>query len=248
MKSVFRTDCGKIREHNEDNGGVFTKEGYVLAVVADGMGGEQAGEVASALALESLTGDWETTDISGDEAAVADWLKKSVKRANKYIYNYAKAHAECRGMGTTIVAALCEKDRVTIANVGDSRCYILREGGAFMQVTEDHSLVNQLMKSGQLSEEDADRHPMKHMLTRALGTEEDTAIDVTTISWSSGDCLILCSDGLSNMVPPQAIVEVLSWEGTLEEKAERLIALANEAGGLDNITITIVENDDGGEQ
>jgi PPM family protein phosphatase len=243
MKTVYKTDCGKHRSNNEDNVGVFQNDRHTLAIVADGMGGEKAGEVASSLALQHFTSAWETMDSGASIDTLESWLKQIVVDANQLIYNYAQDHPECQGMGTTIVAALCSSETVTIANVGDSRCYFASKNGDFRQVTEDHSLVNQLLKAGQLSESDAENHPMKHVIMRAAGTEPKVEVDIDTLEWSPGDQLILCSDGLSDMVSETEIAVIVNGDGTIEEKAEQLIAQANQAGGNDNITLTIVVNE-----
>ncbi|MFC4617295.1 Stp1/IreP family PP2C-type Ser/Thr phosphatase [Camelliibacillus cellulosilyticus] len=245
MKAVFKTDCGKLRDHNEDNGGIFSKDNCLLALVADGMGGQKAGEVASALVVSSFAEHWSAFDADVDQQARTAWLKDLIITTNTKVYEYAESHEECSGMGTTIVAALCYNKNVTVANVGDSRCYFLDSQGDFKQITDDHSLVNQLLKSGRLSEEDAELHPMKHMITRAVGTEPDTDIDFFELPWKPNDLLMLCSDGLTNLIDNHDIADVLKSEGTLDEKADRLIDMANTAGGNDNITVLIIENDDG---
>ncbi|QED50073.1 Stp1/IreP family PP2C-type Ser/Thr phosphatase [Cytobacillus dafuensis] len=249
MKAVFKTDRGRIRQHNEDNGGIFlNRSGQRLAIVADGMGGHRAGDVASEMALSNLQKLWiETEEIkTADEAE--EWLKINVEKGNTALYEHAKSTTECEGMGTTLVAAICTNHFVSIANIGDSRCYILNENG-FQQLTEDHSLVNELIRSGQISKEDAEHHPMKNVVLRALGTEMTVNMDVKTIIFEDEDLLLLCSDGLSNKVQEIEMIEILKSNQSLEEKASTLIELANNNGGEDNITIIIVEylNSDNGD-
>ncbi|WP_316568469.1 Stp1/IreP family PP2C-type Ser/Thr phosphatase [Neobacillus sp. YIM B06451] len=241
MRAVYMTDQGKIRSHNEDNGGIFVNgDGYRLAIVADGMGGHRAGDVASGMALTELKNFWENSRGIKVPDQAERWLKEHIGLVNGVIFRHARANKSCDGMGTTIVAAIMLEDSATIANIGDSRCYILNESG-FRKITEDHSLVNELLRSGQISREDAENHPRKNVLLRALGTEEKVEMDVSTIMFEEGDALLLCSDGLSNKVSENEMAEVLSSGDSLEEKASRLISLANEYGGEDNITLAIVE-------
>jgi len=241
MRAVFRTDIGRIREHNEDSGGVFANQsGQYLAVVADGMGGHRAGDVASAMAVAYLQEQWEQEHHLPSPAEAEQWLKGHIAAANERLFRYALSHPECQGMGTTVVGAICAGSFVTIAHIGDSRCYLLNQNG-IQQLTDDHSLVNELVKSGQISKEDAEHHPRKNVLLRALGTETAVKVDVKTVSVDDGDMLLLCSDGLSNKVPEQDIVHILTSGGTLEEKAESLIVLANERGGEDNISLAVID-------
>ncbi|AIE59606.1 Stp1/IreP family PP2C-type Ser/Thr phosphatase [Bacillus methanolicus] len=247
MKAVFMTDRGKIRQHNEDNGGIYTnRSGQRLAIVVDGMGGHRAGDVASEMALLNLKEFWEQSDRIATAEQAEEWLKKHIEKINQILFNHSKSHTECEGMGTTIVAAISTDKFSTIANIGDSRCYILNESG-FKQLTEDHSLVNELLRSGQISKEDAEHHPRKNVLLRALGTEESVEMDIRTIIFEEGDILLLCSDGLSNKVSQAEMEDVLKSERSLEDKATELIKLANDYGGEDNITLVIVEFSDGSE-
>jgi protein phosphatase len=241
MKEIFMTDQGKIRQHNEDNGGIFVNQaGQRLAIVADGMGGHRAGDVASEMTLISLKEFWENTgDIDTPEKAEF-WLKEHITRVNQLLFDHAKTHFECDGMGTTVVAGIVTSRFVTIANIGDSRCYISNELG-FMQITQDHSLVNELVRTGQISKEDAEHHPRKNVLLRALGTEPSVEMDIKTITFEEGDLLLLCSDGLSNKVSELEMTNILTNSDHLEQKASELIQLANHYGGEDNITLVIVK-------
>ncbi|WP_102346985.1 Stp1/IreP family PP2C-type Ser/Thr phosphatase [Bacillus sp. Marseille-P3661] len=244
MKSIFLTDRGKVRSHNEDNGGIFLLGSqYALAVVADGMGGHQAGDVASEMTITELEKQWSTKkgiDLSTPDK-VESWMKEVVARINTTLYRYAQAHEECQGMGTTIVTAVITREFVTVGNIGDSRCYILNNNG-FSQVTDDHSLVYELVRSGQISVEDAEHHPRKNVLMRALGTEENVNLDIKTLEWEQNDILLLCSDGLTNKLSSEEIKALLEEDSDVEVKAEQLVARANEAGGEDNITVAIVKN------
>ncbi len=244
MKEVFQTDRGKVRLHNEDAGGVYiNQDGNRLAIVADGMGGHRAGDVASKMTLSHLKTEWEASKgiITADEAE--RWLKEQITIVNSLLLEHATNHSECDGMGTTIVAAIATDRFATVANIGDSRGYLLNETG-FKQITEDHSLVNELVRSGQISKEDAEHHPRKNVLLRALGTEKIVEMDIKTIIFEEGDILLLCSDGLSNKVNEKEMMEILQNQDNLEQKAGTLIALANANGGEDNITLAIVEFSD----
>lgn len=241
MKVVFQTDVGKIRPHNEDCGGIFqNKDGYYLAVVADGMGGHRAGDVASGMTIAYLKNEWEETENISSPEKAEQWLKEHIANINRLLFDHSLQHEECQGMGTTIVSAICTDQFATIGHIGDSRCYVLNQHG-FQQITEDHSLVNELVKTGQISKEDAEHHPRKNVLLRALGTEKDVKLDIKTISVDEHDQLLLCSDGLSNKVSEQAMLHILTSNQPLEQKAQALIHLANEHGGEDNITLAIVE-------
>lgn len=241
MKAVFKTDRGKVRQHNEDNGGIFiNSDGVSLAIVADGMGGHRAGDVASGMTIEFLSKEWEqTTEIlTAQDAEI--WFKNQITKVNQLLFDHSAEHLECNGMGTTVVAAICTNRFSTIANIGDSRCYLYNESG-FKQVTEDHSLVNELVRSGQISREDAEHHPRKNVLLRALGTELQVDMDISTITFEEGDILLLCSDGLSNKVSENQMREMLMSDTDLNEKAAALIDLANQYGGEDNITLVLVQ-------
>ena len=241
MKAVFMTDVGKLRQRNEDNGGIFTNaSGDRLAIVADGMGGHRAGDVASEMAKEKLKSMWLLAPKIETADQAEKWLHDHINETNKAIYAHSKEVTECEGMGTTVVAAICTSRFATIVNVGDSRCYIRNEAG-FQQLTDDHSLVNELLRSGQITKEDAENHPMKNLVLRVLGTEEDVNQDIKTIIFEEDDRLLLCSDGLSNKVSEQEMESIINGNDSLEEKATELIKRANENGGEDNITLVIIE-------
>ena len=164
-----------------------------------------------------------------------------MEEINGEIFRYAKEHPECQGMGTTLVAVLCDGNFATVAHIGDSRCYIINDNG-LTQLTDDHSLVNELVKSGQISKEEAVNHPRRNVLLRALGTEPKVTIDTKTVEFENGDFLILCTDGLTNKVSDNEIYNIVASEAELEKKADQLINLANDYGGEDNITSAIIHN------
>ncbi len=247
MNSFYLSEIGKVRELNEDVGGSFLNQAnQKLILVADGMGGHKAGEVASALAKEIIGKRWEKTEQVSQAEEVEAWIKTTVDEANRAIYEYQTEKESLEGMGTTLVLALCLGEFITIGHVGDSRAYLLSED-QMKQLTDDHTLVNELVKSGEISTEEAKNHPRRNLLTRALGTEKDIKIDIKTINWDVSDKLLLCSDGLSNKLSTDEIKEVLQKGSNLKVIAETLIDLANERGGEDNITVALIRKSEAGE-
>jgi protein phosphatase len=224
-----------MRKNNEDS----YLSAKPVAAVADGMGGHSAGEVASAIAIEELAalgerGPWE------NETAATDDLKQAILRANRRIREMAASDRKLNGMGTTLVALLQDGDMVHVANVGDSRGYLLRQG-ELSQVTVDHSLVQELVDDGRLSPEDAERHPQRSVITRALGIDPEVEFDLFTYKLQVGDRLLLCSDGLSDVVETTQIRNVLLRVRSPQKAARQLITVANEQGGPDNITVIVVD-------
>jgi PPM family protein phosphatase len=241
MKSVHYTDKGKVRQHNEDSVGVFSNtEGDCLAVVADGMGGHRAGDVASSMTINKFEELWKSEGKFTTAAQAEKWLREKISEINLNVFQHSQSNLKCEGMGTTVVAAICTENFATIVNIGDSRGYILNESG-FSQLTEDHSLVNELVRSGQISKEDAENHPRKNVLLRALGTEEKVEMDTRTIIFEEDDMLLLCSDGLSNKVSEDEMKDILSTAEDLDEAGKQFILRANDNGGEDNITLAIVK-------
>jgi protein phosphatase len=230
------TDTGRKRRRNEDS--------YVIApplfAVADGMGGAQAGEIASRLAAAALE-DTDPGSLSGE-----DRVMSLIQEANRRVYERSNEDPNASGMGTTITVALVEDEGVTIGHVGDSRAYRYREG-SIEQITEDHSLVNELMKSGKLSPEEAETHPQRSVITRALGTDPDVDVDSFTVETQTGDVFLLCSDGLTTMVDDVDILGVLErHHDDLDRATKSLVSAANRGGGEDNITvIAFAISDDG---
>jgi protein phosphatase len=220
------SDTGRRRRRNEDN--------YVVApplfAVADGMGGAQAGEVASSLAASALEGGI-SDDLGGAERVTA-----LIEEANRRIFDRASTDPSASGMGTTMTVALVEGASVVIGHVGDSRAYLVR-GDSMEQLTEDHSLVNELVKSGKLSEEEAQIHPQRSVITRAVGTDPEVEVDAFTIEAEDGDVFLLCSDGLTDMVSDVDILELVDRNrDDLEKAVQSLVRFANKEGGEDNIT------------
>jgi protein phosphatase len=222
------TDTGRQRRANEDSLLVRSP----LFVVADGMGGAQAGEVASHMAVESFKGG--LSDRSDPQASLAEL----VRRANAAINERSRQDAHHAGMGTTITAVYVGEDDVSIAHVGDSRAYCLRDG-ELMRLTDDHSLVDELIRQGRLTPEEAEDHPQRSVITRALGPEASVEVDTSSFRGRAGDVYLICSDGLTTMVDEPSLAEVLSAHPHLRDAGESLIAAANEAGGKDNITVVL---------
>ena len=221
------SDTGKKRRRNEDS--------YVVApplfAVADGMGGAQAGEVASKLAAAALK-ETHPDGASGPETVIA-----LIQEANRRVYERAASDPATSGMGTTITVALVDGSEVTIGHVGDSRAYVVR-GDELEQLTEDHSLVNELLKSGKLSREEAETHPQRSVITRAVGTDPDVDVDAFTVTAGEGDVFLLCSDGLTDMVADADILDVVEkHRDDLDRVTKALVSAANRGGGEDNITV-----------
>jgi len=223
------TDTGRQRRANEDSHLARAP----LFVVADGMGGAQAGEVASRLAVESFQAG--LGDVASPEAALAGLTEE----ANARIHELSHSHAEQAGMGTTLTAVYVGEREISLAHVGDSRAYRLR-GGRLERLTDDHSLVDELMRQGRLTPEEALEHPQRSVITRALGPEGSVEVDTRSYAARDGDVYLLCSDGLTTMVAEEQLEEILLAHGSLREAGEALIGAANEAGGRDNITVVLL--------
>lgn len=242
MKSYFITDQGQVRSVNEDAGGVFfNASGQLITMVADGMGGHQAGEVASGLAVAYLESKWRSVKEIKTAQEAETFLQEALKEMNIEIYQKAKENNDLEGMGTTVVIAICLEDFVSIAHVGDSRAYLF-DNNTLKQQTSDHSLVNELLRTGQISKGDAEEHPRKNVLLRAVGTEEHVAADIETIGWNEQDCLLLCSDGLTNKISDEELQTFFNDFDCLESLIKELTHVANERGGEDNITLAIIQH------
>src|SRR3954466_10563836 len=237
-EEFHKTDPGRQRRGNED--AVYSRA--PLFVVADGMGGAQAGEVASGLAVETLG-----RGLPDGGGPPQELLAKRGAEANSAIYDLSKSDAKRAGMGTTLTAIYVGEDEAAIAHVGDSRAYLLRNG-ELARLTEDHSLVAELPRPGKLTAEEASDHPQKSIITRALGPEPFVDVDRQTLALRDGDVILICSDGLTSMISEDDVARVLAAGGSLPEIGERLIDEANAAGGRDNITVVLfrVEDVDGG--
>lgn len=238
MRAYAKTDIGSKRTMNQDylycsteSVGSFQN----LFIVADGMGGHKAGDYASKLCVETMVASIEQsahkTPVSLFEEAVAT--------ANKAVFDEARRHAEYEGMGTTVVACTKQDNTLYIANIGDSRLYLIRDGIA--QITDDHSLVEEMVKQGNITESEARMHPQKNIITRALGINGEVQADFFEIEVQQDDIILLCSDGLSNMIEDEDMEYIVRNSGSLQEAGESLIVRANENGGNDNITVVLAE-------
>jgi PPM family protein phosphatase len=227
-RTAALTDTGRKRRHNED---VYVVDPPIFAI-ADGMGGAKAGEVAAGLAADALRGE----GGRGEDAVVG-----LIQKANRRVYQRATEDAAASGMGTTMTVALLEDGRVRIGHVGDSRAYLIRDG-ELAQLTDDHSLVGELVRSGKLAPEDAESHPQRSVITRVLGTDPEVDVDTATVETRAGDLFLLCSDGLYSMVGNDRILQLVErYRGDLDAAAKALVAAANKGGGEDNITVVAFE-------
>lgn len=224
------SDVGRTRQANED--AYLVRD--PLFVVADGMGGHVAGDVASRTAVDRLT------EETGDGAPTADSLASLVRGANAAVFNKARNEPELSGMGTTCTVLLLEGADAHLAHVGDSRAYLFRDD-TLQQITEDHTLVQRMVKEGRLNKEEAQRHPQRNIITRVLGVDPDVSVDTFSVEAKPGDRFLLCSDGLSSMIDDSAIEAALRRGDPAQETADHLVELANEAGGEDNITVVLVD-------
>jgi len=235
--SFGETNPGRKRRRNED---AFVCEPPLFAV-ADGMGGAQAGEIASSLAAAAVAGGLNGAQAPQD---AEELVVELIQEANRRVHDRATSDASASGMGTTLTVALARADDVVaIGHVGDSRVYLLRDG-VFEQLTDDHSLVAELVRRGELSPEEAEGHPQRSVITRALGTDPDVDVDVFSVEGRSGDVFLLCSDGLSTMVDPDTMANIVErHRGRPDAAARALIKAANDGGGEDNITAVLFEID-----
>jgi PPM family protein phosphatase len=247
IKTFGLSDIGKKRGRNEDS--YLLNESLGLFVVADGMGGHSGGEFASRFAvstieevIQSMNMDPEATVISGvneDGSKFGDRLRYAIEVASQKIYDQAIFEPELKGMGTTVVALLVDETKACIANVGDSRVYLIREG-VIKQITEDHSLVSEQMRAGVLSAQDAKTHKLKNIITRSVGYQEEVNADLFYVELKKDDILVMCTDGLTNLLDDTCIQDtVLSHQGDLEAACRQLVSKANDKGGDDNITVVV---------
>ena len=244
MRYSYITDPGKVREHNEDSVNIVTNaSGEILMAVADGMGGHKDGEVASSIALNHIATRFKSISSVGNKEDAINWIGEIVREANALIYKYVAEHKESSGMGTTMVLAILTKEFLLMGNIGDSSGYVIKNK-KLHKVTVDHTLVNLLVKSGELSEEDAKNHPKKNVLMRALGASPDVEMDIFNVELGV-DGIFLCSDGLTNMLDDDTIMKVLNNKDLdIDEKLDKLIFKANNRGGSDNISIAYLNKED----
>lgn len=242
MEKAWQTHRGRVREHNEDSVGLFQSEkGVTVAVLADGMGGHQAGDVASRSAVDIVRRELMTLSPEMSTEERRRRSLEAVTAANREVYALSSRHKGYKGMGTTCITAVVTEEEVVLAHIGDSRAYLLHDEGLY-QLTEDHSLVNVLKKHGEITEEEARVHPQRNVLVRALGTNEEVEADLIVTPWYKKDTLLLCTDGLFNMVSVHDIGMVLTSEMPVSRQAEILVQKALDAGGTDNISLILLRN------
>lgn len=240
MKYFYITDTGKVRDHNEDSVIItenLTKE--ILLTVADGMGGHNAGEVASSIAITHIGKRFREIGTVGNKEDAINWLRETVNEINVLLYHYTEDHPESTGMGTTFVLALLTKDFLLFGNIGDSSGFVIKNK-KLHKITTDHTLVNLLVKSGELTEEEAKEHPRKYVLMKALGSTAKVDMDIFEVEMDV-DGILLCSDGLTNMLDQEQIMKVLNEDLSIEDKLNKLIYKCNNRGGNDNISIAYLE-------
>ena len=246
MKSFYITDAGRVRSHNEDSVTIVKNQSSEhLMIVADGMGGHRAGEVASSMVVTQIGSRFQKLSSIGSKQDAVNWLRENVKEINSQIIKYSEENPEASGLGTTCVMALLTKEFLMFVNIGDSSGFVIRNG-KLKKVTKDHTLVNFLVETGDLSPEQAENHPKKNVLMRALGASDQCELDIFDVE-SDVDGILLCSDGLTNMLSVEQIEKVLNeQEVGLDEKLIKLIKKCNVRGGLDNISIALLVKNESG--
>ena len=247
MKSYYLTDVGRVRSHNEDSVTIIKNgSGEHLLIVADGMGGHRAGEVASSLVVTHFGKRFSSISSIGSKLDAVNWLNDNVNEINEAILEYAKNHFDSTGLGTTLVLALLTDKFLIFRNIGDSSGFVLKNN-KLHKVTKDHTLVSLLVEAGDITEEEAKNHPQRNVLMKALGASENVDMDIFEVE-SDVDGIFLCSDGLTNMLTTEQIEKVLEEDLTIEERVKKLIRKCNARGGTDNISIAYLEIKSGCEQ
>ena len=247
MKTFYLTDSGKVRDHNEDSVTILKNANNEhLLIVADGMGGHRAGEVASSMVITHMTEKFGSLDTVGSKIDAINWLKDNVTEINREILDHTKVHPEAMGMGTTCVMALYTSEYLIFANIGDSSGFVYKNN-KLTKVTNDHTLVNLLVASGDLTEEEAKYHPKRNVLMKALGSSDKAELDIFDVD-TNIDGVLLCSDGLTSMLTKEQIEKVLNDEELeIEEQVVKLIRKSNARGGTDNISIAYLVMESGEE-
>ncbi|WP_019416036.1 Stp1/IreP family PP2C-type Ser/Thr phosphatase [Paenisporosarcina sp. TG20] len=244
MKYTVLSDIGQKRSVNEDCAAMFVRPDFVrLGVIADGMGGHNAGDVASNMAVTKIGEYFENASSQqfSSEEAIKHWFIEAVKNINSLIFDYSLTHEDCQGMGTTFLAVVLTEDQKVLCHIGDSRAYEW-DLGDMKQITKDHSYVNVLVENGEISPEEAERHPRKNLITKSLGTEKTIEPDFISIMLPLNSYLLLCSDGLSNKLTVDDMANILLTSIPVSEKASQLVQLANTKGGEDNISLVLITN------
>ncbi len=241
MNYSIKTDPGKRKDNQDYTGTFFNQSSVLLAILCDGLGGHQAGDIASEMAVSQIGNSWEQTQFTPqDTYLIQNWLKDVINRENTRIYDAAETYSDLEGMGTTLVAVVVLEKQLLFANIGDSRAYIYQDNEMNL-VTEDHSFVSELQRRGELTDLEAKNHVNRNALTRSLGVDGNLDIDFFKVLRSSADLVLLNSDGLSNTLSEQQMIDVLNTDLDLNQKAEDLVNLAiiNEAS--DNVTVNLID-------
>jgi len=240
MKVASMTDPGRVRHANEDS--FFADSGLGLLIVADGMGGHKGGDVASRIAVETISGRIRK-DLANPDQDIDALIRAAVEEANARIREQAGQDSDLEDMGATLVLALCRGSSIHLAHVGDSRAYLVHHD-SIQRLTEDHSLLAQMLKAGQITEKEAPRFHLRHVVTRSLGNQTASEADLATVEWMTGDYLLLCSDGLTNMVEDSVLRSVIAGGGAdIERSCREAVDRANQNGGRDNITAVLAYHD-----
>jgi len=243
MEYSYLTNPGKVRDHNEDSVTIVKNgSGEILMAVADGMGGHKGGEIASSIAITHIGKRFIDTSSVGNKEDAIKFLKEIVSEANISLYKYTQENPESAGMGTTLVMALITKDFLLFGNIGDSSGYVIKNKKLY-KITSDHTLVNLLVKSGELTKEEAKDHPRKNVLMRALGANMTVEMDIFDVE-TDIEGIMLCSDGLTNMLEDNQIEKVLDSDLTIDEKLQKLIYKCNNRGGTDNISVAYLNKEE----
>ena len=238
MEISILTDVGQRRTNNQDYANQYkNKAGKSMVFLADGMGGHRAGNIASEMAVTDLGAAWVATEISTINE-VREWFAENLEKENQQIHRIGQDE-EHKGMGTTLEAVAIIDDQVLFAHVGDSRIGLVRNG-EYHQMTSDHSLVNALLKAGQITEEEAAHHPQRNIITQSIGQKDELQPDFGMVTVEAGDFIVINSDGLTNMISGDEIRDIVVSNLSVEEKAKTLVRFANNAGGLDNITVVLI--------
>ena len=238
MEISILTDVGQRRTNNQDYANQYkNKAGKSMIFLADGMGGHRAGNIASEMAVTDLGAAWVATEISTINE-VREWFAENLEKENQQIHRIGQDE-EHKGMGTTLEALAIIDDQILFAHVGDSRIGLVRNG-EYHQLTSDHSLVNALLKAGQITEEEAAHHPQRNIITQSIGQKDELQPDFGMVTVEAGDFIVINSDGLTNMISGDEIRDIVVSNLSVEEKAKTLVRFANNAGGLDNITVVLI--------
>lgn len=240
----YKTDVGKVRPHNEDAVKIYRNSSCTMMVVADGMGGHEAGEVASEMVLNVIEQHFNEQLIFENPENLRKWMKSILHRINQDIIQYIEDHRISHGMGTTVIVTVITKSFIAFAHVGDSRAYILSSQG-LRQMTKDHTFVRKLVEEGKLSEQEAKKHPHRNIIMNALGVSKDLKFDYLVLENYDLKAILLCTDGLTSLIEDVEIEQILKTIMSTQEKVNLLIDIANQQGGNDNISVALCEDIEG---